>query len=384
MSSSSLHGATALALFLLAGLACGKKGDPRPPLRPTPATISGLRLAQRGDQVEIRLTAPRASTDGARLPVLEIELFVADQEGEFAKLARSRRFKAAPGEVLTETEPLPPPGTSLRAAARAIAKGHRGSLPAPARLLVVAPPAAPSGLGAVLAGEGVTLAWQGEVPAPLPTPTPSPAPTPTLMPTLGAPPPVTAAAPPSLAGPASPPAPGSPVLPEPTPTPAPFNPGFFIYKREAQGTYAAPLLPTATAEHAFVDRSALPGESSCYTLRAVASAEPLVESAASNEACVEVKDVLAPAAPGGLTALPGEDGVDLSWSPSPEADLATYRVYRTARGPGAAELLAEVPRTETSFLDKEAPAGRLRYTVTAVDLSGNESAPSPPTEARRP
>ena len=172
--------------------------------------------------------------------------------------------------------------------------------------------------------------------------------------------------------------------PKPTPTPPPFEPGFFVYKRQAQGTYGAPLVADATAERAFVDHTALPGESSCYTVRAVAAAEPLVESAASNEACIDVKDVLPPAAPAGVTALPREDGIELSWSPSPEADLATYRVYRTAAGAGAAELLAEVARTETSFLDKAAPAGRLAYTVTATDASGNESAASAPAEARRP
>jgi hypothetical protein len=427
--------APGLVFFLAAGLGCGKKGDPRPPLRPTPATIAGLRLAQRGDQVEIRFTAPRASTDGSRLSVLEIELFVADHEGEFAKVSRSRRFKAAPGEVLTETEPLPAPGTLLRAAARASARGHRGALPEPARLVVVAPLAAPSGLATELVGEGVALAWQGEVPAPLPTPTPTPTPTPAPGTPVGSEPPATlppapgarvppeptpsttpevplgsqpAALPPPAPGapvppgstpsttpeaalgsppPATPPpAPGARVPPEPTtptPTPPPFDPGFFIYKRQAQGTYLAPLQPTATAEHAFVDRTAVPGESSCYTVRAAASADPLVESVASNEACVDVKDVLAPTAPSGLTALPREDGIELSWSPSPESDLAAYRVYRTAAR-GTAELVGELPRTETSFLDKEAPSGRLRYSVSAVDASGNESAKSPPVEARIP
>ena len=99
----------ARAAFLLLALlpACGKKGDPLPPLRPTPAAVSGLRVAQRGEQVEITFTAPRASTDGARLPVLEVEILVAVEEGDFLKVARGRRIKAAPGEVLRESEPLP-------------------------------------------------------------------------------------------------------------------------------------------------------------------------------------------------------------------------------------------------------------------------------------
>ena len=355
-----------LAVLLAAALACGKKGDPRPPLRPTPATITDLRLAQRGDQVEIRFTAPRASTDGAPLPVLDIDLFVAREDGEFAKVARSRRFKAAPGEVLTETEPLPAPGTTLRAAARALAKGHRASLPEPEHLVVVAPLAAPTGLGAQLAVEGVTLTWQGELPAPLPTPEPTPTPTPRVEATTGLP--------------------GPTPTPKPTPSPPapePFAPGFLIYRRPAAGTYVAPLAPTATVERAFVDRTAQPGESWCYALRAVAAIEPLVESAASNEACIEVKDVRAPAAPSGVAALPREDGLEVSWSPSPEADLAAYRIYRAARG--AFERVAEVSASETTFLDTQAPSGiLLRYRVTAVDRAGNESPRSAAAEASRP
>ena len=64
--------------------------------------------------------------------------------------------------MLSETEPLPAPGTTLRVAARALAKGHRGRLPDPARLVVMAPLPPPTELAATLVGEGVALAWQGE------------------------------------------------------------------------------------------------------------------------------------------------------------------------------------------------------------------------------
>ena len=74
-----MRGSRVAILLLVSFLpACGKKGDPLPPLRPTPAAITGLRVAQRGDRIEITLTAPRAGADGARLPVLDLELFVAE------------------------------------------------------------------------------------------------------------------------------------------------------------------------------------------------------------------------------------------------------------------------------------------------------------------
>jgi hypothetical protein len=169
--------------------------------------------------------------------------------------------------------------------------------------------------------------------------------------------------------------------PTPKPTP-PFTPGFFIYKRAAAGRFEAPLSGAAVPERAFVDPSPQPGESVCYEIRAVASAEPLVESAPSNEACLDIRDVQAPAAPTGLTALLREDGVEIRWSPSSEPDLTGYRVYRVRRGEN--DPVAEVAVPETVFVDS-APEGRtLRYVVTALDKAGNESPPSAPVEVRRP
>jgi fibronectin type 3 domain-containing protein len=117
--------------------------------------------------------------------------------------------------------------------------------------------------------------------------------------------------------------------------------------------------------------------------RAVASAEPLVESAASNEACVDVKDIVPPSPPAGLTALARAEGVEVTWSPSAEADIHVYRLYRTFRR--QREKLVELTAPETSYLDATAPPGSLvRYTVTAVDHAGNESGDAEPAEARRP
>ena len=72
----------------------------------------------------------------------------------------------------------------------------------------------------------------------------------------------------------------------------------------------------------------------------MASTDPLVESAPSNEACVEVRDIAAPATPTGLAVLPREGGLEVLWSPSAELDLAGYRVYRAVAG-GRSERVAE-------------------------------------------
>jgi hypothetical protein len=408
-----LRAGTLLLALLGPGLGCGKKGDPLPPLRPTPAAVTGLRAAQRGSELEIRFTAPRASTDGARLPVLEVELLVADREGDLPKVARTRRLKVAPGETVTETEPLPAPGTALRVAARAIAKGNRGRPGELVRLTVVPPLGPPSGLAVALAKEGVTLAWEGEVPAPLPTPEPTPTPEPEA-PATGVAPKAQGPADPGRTLPDLPKEPPAPAPPEPPAVPEPgdepspgeeprreageegksspaalkppakpFAPGFFIYKRLQESSFGSPLTAEAVQERHFVDTSPRPGETVCYEIRATASAEPLVESAPSNEACVEVRDILPPTPPTGLTVLVRDDGVEIRWSPSAESDLQAYRVYR-ARRSGENERVGEVLAPETVYLDAE-PSGRiLRYVVTAVDGAGNESEPSAPEEVRRP
>jgi len=126
------------------------------------------------------------------------------------------------------------------------------------------------------------------------------------------------------------------------------------------------------------------GQRWCYLVGTVVSTDPVVESARSNEACVSVHDVVAPAAPSGVAALGSADGIEVSWSPSTESDLASYRVYRAAAG-NAPERIGEVAPPETSLRDTSATAGtRYSYTVTAVDKAGNESAPSSPVPGTRP
>ena len=67
-----------------------------------------------------------------------------------------------------------------------------------------------------------------------------------------------------------------------------------------------------------------------------------------------------------------------------DADLAGYRVYRTA--PGAPrERIAEVGTNRSAWLDETARRGvAYAYTVAAFDQAGNEGAPAEPVEASLP
>ena len=84
------------------------------------------------------------------------------------------------------------------------------------------------------------------------------------------------------------------------------------------------------------------------------------------------KDTFPPTPPRGLTAIYAAGAVELVWTANTEADLAGYNVYR-ADGGAAQRINKDLLRTPI-YRDTTAPAGRtFTYSVTAVDLSGNES-----------
>ncbi|HJS59346.1 MAG TPA: hypothetical protein VKA01_14685 [Vicinamibacteria bacterium] len=376
----------ALAGFATLHVGCGKRGDPLPPLRRTPQPVAELAIAQRGGELELRVQAPRATTEGERLGVVTLELWRAIGSEEFQKTATRRQLKAAPGERLVSTEALPEVGTVVRVAAVAISN-KRSSVMSPLRSLTVAdavPP--PTGLAAALEPDGVRLTFTPPDPMPAwiqPSPEPSP---PSIRPP---------GAPGAPGAPETPPAPTPEPTPEPTPSPEPApeatpspepvpeTAGLFLYRRDESGEYAAPLVTAPLrGEATFLDATAAVGARVCYVARTVVSGSPLIESEASNESCVGVEDKKPPAAPQGVAVLATDAGIEVSWSPSPEPDLALYRVYRQAPG-GGPQRIAEVRAPDTSALDVSAGTGRFVYFVSAVDAAGNEGPRSTPVEGGR-
>jgi pectin methylesterase-like acyl-CoA thioesterase len=87
-------------------------------------------------------------------------------------------------------------------------------------------------------------------------------------------------------------------------------------------------------------------------------------------------DTTAPAAVRGMVTSADKSRVKLDWTNSPEKDLAGYLVYRATTPDGPYTRLTATPRTGSDYPDTAAPIGvRSYYRVTAVDKSGNESAP---------
>ncbi len=75
-------------------------------------------------------------------------------------------------------------------------------------------------------------------------------------------------------------------------------------------------------------------------------------------------------------------GVEVTWQRVVDPELAGYRVYRAATPTGEYAAVTRAPVTTLAFTDPDGHAGDF-YVVRAVDVSGNESAPSPWSGVRR-
>ena len=95
---------------------------------------------------------------------------------------------------------------------------------------------------------------------------------------------------------------------------------------------------------------------------------------------VYADDVFPPAVPSGLQAVfsgPGQQRfIDLVWAPVSDVDLAGYYVYRHTERAAPLKINNEPVKTPAYRDANIEPGKRYFYSVTAVDLRGNESAQS--------
>jgi hypothetical protein len=100
----------------------------------------------------------------------------------------------------------------------------------------------------------------------------------------------------------------------------------------------------------------------------------------SEEVRIFAHDVFPPAVPTGVQAVFSGVGqrpfVDVTWAPATDADLAGYNIYRRQENSGRVKLNSELIKTPTFRDENIARGGTYFYSVSAVDLRGNESAPS--------
>jgi hypothetical protein len=117
-------------------------------------------------------------------------------------------------------------------------------------------------------------------------------------------------------------------------------------------------------------------------------ADVVIDGDDTAEVKVFTHDVFPPAVPSGLQAVfsgPGQEPfIDLIWTPVGDADWDGYNVYRREASGAAVKLNSELVKTP-AYRDVKVEAGKTYfYSVSAVDLRGNESARSEESSERVP
>jgi len=116
--------------------------------------------------------------------------------------------------------------------------------------------------------------------------------------------------------------------------------------------------------------------------------EVQVEGDDTPEVKVFADDIFPPAVPSGLQAVfsgPGQQAfIDLIWAPVTDVDLDGYNVYRHEGGAAPVKVNAELVKTP-AYRDAAVMSGKsYLYSVSAVDVRGNESARSEEAGERVP
>lgn len=371
-------------VFLLL-VACGKRGDPRPPVPVIPKATSDLVVTQRGSKVILTWSYPSLTTAGQSLhdirrivvyrAVEDLPVPVAGRDPKtmqpgdidptvprpialFAKIPTltSKQFAklrdrvdsmesanlpaaTAGAKLMYEDSPAlqTTDGRPVRLTYSVVTESTtaRGDISNLATIVPLIVPSAPGSLAATAKAEGVQLTW--------------------VEPTS------TAAEKPPLAG---------------------YN----VYRYPAGQEPAALGAPVnASLVNATTYTDVPPYGDFTYVVRAVAAAgPPQIESEPSAPAKVTFKDLVPPPAPASINALVETHAVRLVWDPVTAPDLAGYKLYRT-EGVGHLDQPGGVHETATllivpfvipitSHLDLSVDLGiAYRYGISSVDKMGNES-----------
>jgi hypothetical protein len=344
-----------LSIGVLAG--CGMPSQPLAPTLKLPTPVRDLGATRSGTTVRLAWTMPRRTTDSLSLAG-KVPVYVWRTSGNRARDLVGD-FSLEPGVAGQYTDPLPPElqtGSPLALAYTVELlnhTGHSAGLSNMAYSAAGAEPPAVTGLSAQLALDGVRLHWEaGEI--------------------------------------------------------GTATEKFRIHRKlidvpsdksaspqvNGQEPAAVTLLvtPRDGEDHGVaLDSSVVFGRHYQYWVERVLLAkvdERSIEllSAASNTVELQTKDVFPPKPPQQLVAVATQGAVDLSWSANTEPDLAGYIVYRSdTAGAPVRVSPADVPLIAPTFRDATTEPGHTyRYSVSAVDNSGNESPRSAEAEETVP
>lgn len=353
---------TALCLLLAS---CAQTGAPLPPSLELPKPPTDLRASRKGNRVTLNWSEPALTTDRQSVRYLGPTLICRSLESgrsetEMTECGNPAAMLPAPSSPPPKSgTPRPAPQTYngtlpsamqpqdpaaeityavevLNRNARGAGLSNRVHVPA----VLTLPP--PSDLAAELTGDGVVLTWTstGESQS------------------------VSANSPANSPG---------------------VQHRYRIYRRdETSGKDAtAGEVPLDEAGPArFTDSSFEWGKTYLYRITAVSvvkrpDSEVQVEGDDTPPVRVVAHDVFPPSVPAGLQAAYSGEGqkpfIDLIWAPVTNADLAGYNVYRSEANGAAIKLNSELVKAP-SYRDSRVASGQTyTYSVSAVDVRGNES-----------
>jgi len=357
-----------LLLVIAAVLAaCGKRGDPQPPVPVIPKATSDLVVTQRGTKVILTWSYPSLSTSGKTLHDLRrVVVYRVTDELPVPQAGRDPNA-ILPGDTDTTVPPpiaqfakVPPVTVTqfmkLREKVDSIEGASLPAATAGAHLLYEDTPqmhtrdGRPVRLTYAVVSEGSAAKSDLSNLAP-------------IVPLDVPPPPADLAANPKPEG---------VVL---TWTPSGSAKLFNVYRagvNDAPDELAPPVNAAPVKATTYTDVP--PYAAYKYRVTALVSpGPPRVESEPSATVTATYKDLLPPPAPATLTTLVETKTVRLIWDPVDVPDLAGYFVYRY-QGNARIKFQTAGPIPSTHFGDDSTEPGiEYVYAVTAVDKSGNES-----------
>ena len=355
---TATHRNLALALLCLTALsACGSPGVPLPPSLELARPVTDLRASRKGSTVTLTWTAPTRTTDGHNIrhagptEICRAPSTMKQCGDPLARLAPMRNGNATQSSFQTYTDTLSTFSSAadtkfLYAVEIRNSFGKTAGLSNEVEVPAVPTLPAPENVQAQLAADGVHLSWAAAVNVP------------------------------QIAG---------------------LRFAYRIYRGEAttqaQAVAGEVAVQSDTAP-AFLDNAVEWEKTYEYRVAVVTlitqaqGSEQQVEGDDSPEIAVVAHDVFPPATPTGLQAVfsgPGQKPfIDLVWAPDTDADLAGYNVYRSEAGTEPKKLNMD-PVKSPAFRDDEVFAGHdYTYSVTAIDVRGNESSHSEPAEENVP
>jgi hypothetical protein len=341
---------------------CGMPGAPQPPSLNLPARVTDLSAERNGNEVSLTWTMPKKNTDNLLLKG-EVQARICRKEGSARECVTAGAKQFAPGADATFTDTLPAalasgePRTLTYFVEFQNRKGRSAGLSNDAPVLAGEAPVAVAGLSAAMTRDGVLLHW-----------TPDAEDTAIIR------------------------------LDRRLLTPQPSQP------KQQQGPLAPPpepaernlLVHTGLQQGRALDKDIRFGESYEYRAQRVARVtvgdhELELDGPLSAPVRIDAAQLFPPSVPGGLAAVAtaaengSPAGIDLSWIPDTEADLAGYIVYRREGDGPWQRLSPDQPLAGPGFHDSDVqPNHTYHYAVSAIDQEGHESARSAETQETVP